>query len=139
MTGFTDISFEYLLNPNENLNEEKEKLRIILDCRNLEIKSVENKLNINELKALKWNLCKTHEACKALGTPLIIELDENSSKKLKEKGGNTEITLRIHYETTENSDGVQWLNTNQTNLKEYPFMFTQCEAILARTLLPCQV
>jgi len=66
LTGFTDISFEYLLNPNENLNEEKEKLRIILDCRNLEIKSVENKLNINELKALKWNLCKTHEACKAL-------------------------------------------------------------------------
>ena len=48
----------------------------------------------------------------------FVSIDENSSKKLKEKGGNTEITLRIYYETTENSDGVQWLNTNQTNLKE---------------------
>ena len=94
---------------------------------------MENKLDGN---TLKWNLCKTHEACLALGTPLVIELDDTSSEKLKE---NNVIILRIDYETTENSDAVQWLNNNQTNLKEYPFMFTQCEAILARTLLPCQV
>lgn len=85
---------------------------------------------------MKWDLCKTHEACNSLGTPLVIELDKSSSSKLLE---DKEITLRIFYETTTNSDGVQWLNSNQTNLKEYPFMFTQCEAILARTLLPCQV
>jgi aminopeptidase N len=126
--GYTEISFEYKLN-----NEDQDKKRIILDCRNLNIKSVQNKvLGIN----LNWDLCKTHEACSALGTPLVIELDDTSSEKLKE---NDMIILRIDYETTENSDAVQWLNSNQTNLKDYPFMFTQCEAILARTLLPCQV
>jgi leukotriene-A4 hydrolase len=68
-----------------------------------------------------------------LGTPLVIQLDKKEFKL------NEELVLRIKYSTTKDSEGVQWLNSNQTNLKQYPFMFTQSEPILGRTLFPCQV
>jgi len=48
------------------------------------------------------------------------------------------INITIYYETTENSGAVQWLSPEMTLGKEHPFMFTQCEAILCRSLLPCQ-
>lgn len=89
--------------------------------------------NLSTGKRLNWTLNKEHVACSALGTPLVIELESFAFKL------NEEFKLRIHYSTTKASDAVQWLNANQTHLKQYPYMFTQCEAILARTLLPCQV
>jgi leukotriene-A4 hydrolase len=33
---------------------------------------------------------------------------------------------------------MQWLQAHQTAGKKHPLFFTQCEAILARTLVPCQ-
>lgn len=46
--------------------------------------------------------------------------------------------IRIKYETTDKCEALQWLNPEQTSGKKYPFLFSQCQAILARTLLPCQ-
>lgn len=68
-----------------------------------------------------------------MGTPLIIQLDKAEFEL------NEEIKLKINYSTTQESDAVQWFNSEQTIGKKYPFMYTQCQAILARTLLPCQV
>ncbi len=113
------------------INEDDNNIKcIILDCKNLIINEVEN---LSSGKKLNWKLYTNHEVADALGTPLIIELDKNQYKL------NEEIILKIKYSTTKESDAIQWLNSNQTNLKQYPFMFTQCQAILARTLLPCQV
>lgn len=67
----------------------------------------------------------------SLGTPLIISFSDKFST-------NDTINITIFYETTENSAAVQWLTPEMTLGKKYPFMFTQCEAILCRTLLPCQ-
>lgn len=47
--------------------------------------------------------------------------------------------IRIDYETTENCSAAQWLTPEQTVGKVYPYLFTQCQAIHARSLLPCQV
>lgn len=52
---------------------------------------------------------------------------------------NEKFVIRINYSTTKESECVQWLNSNQTNLKQYPFMFTNSEPILGRCLIPCQV
>lgn len=52
--------------------------------------------------------------------------------------GADEVSLRIDYCTTEKCTAAQWLSPAQTFGKECPFLFTQCQAIHARTLIPCQ-
>lgn len=48
------------------------------------------------------------------------------------------VKVRISYNTTPDSGAIQWLEPSQTSGKKHPFVYTQCEAILARSLLPCQ-
>lgn len=46
--------------------------------------------------------------------------------------------VQIRYFTTDSSDALQWLTPDQTAGKKHPFLYTQSEAIYARTWLPCQ-
>ena len=46
--------------------------------------------------------------------------------------------LRINYETSPNSTALQWLDAMQTIGKKHPYLFSQCQAIHARSLFPCQ-
>ncbi|WP_181306495.1 M1 family metallopeptidase [Rufibacter sp. XAAS-G3-1] len=46
--------------------------------------------------------------------------------------------IQIGFETTPGSAALQWLEPSQTAGKTQPFLFTQSQAILARTWLPCQ-
>jgi leukotriene-A4 hydrolase len=50
----------------------------------------------------------------------------------------TEVFVTIAYNTSCDSTAVQWLEPEQTADKEHPYLFTQCQAIHARTLFPCQ-
>ena len=61
-----------------------------------------------------------------LGQPLIIDVDEDTK------------AVSIFYKTGADAKALQWLNPKQTAGKKYPFLFTQSQAILARTWLPCQ-
>ncbi|MCX8147942.1 M1 family metallopeptidase [Thermaurantimonas aggregans] len=45
--------------------------------------------------------------------------------------------IAIEYETMEHPAALQWLEVNQTLGKRYPILFTQSQAILARSWLPC--
>eukprot|EP00042_Codosiga_hollandica_P053495 m.701133 g.701133 ORF g.701133 m.701133 type:complete len:607 (+) comp58710_c0_seq5:46-1866(+) len=74
---------------------------------------------------LPWRLEQPHAA---LGTALRVTLPENV----------TSITIAVEYETTPESTGIKWLTPAQTCGKVHPYLFTQCEAIHARTVLPCQ-
>lgn len=47
-------------------------------------------------------------------------------------------TISIDYETMEGADALQFLDPVQTAGKKHPFLFTQSQAILARTWLPSQ-
>lgn len=46
--------------------------------------------------------------------------------------------VQIHYKTTKESVALQWLSPAQTAGKDFPFLFTQSEANLARSWVPCQ-
>ncbi|WP_210464722.1 M1 family metallopeptidase [Rufibacter roseolus] len=46
--------------------------------------------------------------------------------------------IRLAFETTPASGALQWLEPEQTAGKTETFLFTQSQAILARTWLPCQ-
>lgn len=47
-------------------------------------------------------------------------------------------SVRIHYATSPDAAALQWLKPEQTAGGKYPFLFTQSQAILARTWVPCQ-
>jgi leukotriene-A4 hydrolase len=91
---------------------------LILDTRELDILSVTSQGNEVpfELKAADENL----------GAALHISLPEGAD------------TLTINYETSPSASGAQWLTPAQTAGKKHPFLFTQAQAVHARSFIPLQ-
>lgn len=50
---------------------------------------------------------------------------------------NNAITLEISFSTTEKCTALQFLDKEATDGKMAPYLFSQCQAIHARSLLPC--
>ncbi len=66
------------------------------------------------------------EGTEALGKPLIIDLVAGAK------------TVHVDYVTSPSARALQWLEPRQTAGGQHPFLFTQSQAILARTWIPCQ-
>lgn len=64
-----------------------------------------------------------------IGSKLTIDLPTKT---------DGELILVINYRTSPNASALQWLNKEQTSGKNHPFMFSQCQAIHARSIVPCQ-
>jgi len=52
------------------------------------------------------------------------------------KGNKVQVTFV--YQTSPQAAAIQWLDPSQTAGKTHPYLFTQCQAIHARSMLPCQ-
>lgn len=96
--------------------------RFILDTSFLDIKNVSD-----GTEELKWSLGKRKGT---IGSPLIVELGSR-----KKKG--EEILVTIEYSTTKDCTALGWLTAEQTESKKQPFLFSQAQAIHARSMLPC--
>jgi leukotriene-A4 hydrolase len=102
---------------------EKESKEIILDSRFVKVSSV----SVDSVDS-KWEL-KHHS--EPLGAPLHVSVPSGAAK------GDV-ISLVIDLETTEKCTALQWLTPAQTSNKKHPYMFSQCQAINARSIFPCQ-
>ncbi|ORY03662.1 leukotriene A-4 hydrolase [Clohesyomyces aquaticus] len=102
---------------------ERETNEVILDTSFLSISDV--KANN---RAVKWEV---KDRVEPYGAPLVISLDYPCSKGKK-------LDIRIELSTTETCTALQWMTKEQTSNKKYPYMFSQCQAIHARSVFPCQ-
>jgi leukotriene-A4 hydrolase len=48
------------------------------------------------------------------------------------------LKLKIEYSTSPTATALQWLDAKLTLGKKHPYLFSQCQAIHARSILPCQ-
>jgi aminopeptidase N len=83
------------------------------------------------------------EGVAALGNGAAVPFDLASEEPIL--GRRLRLTLPpategvvIRYRTGPDAVGLQWLAPAQTEGKVHPFLFSQCQAIHARTLVPCQ-
>ncbi|MEO8503809.1 MAG: M1 family metallopeptidase [Acidobacteriota bacterium] len=93
---------------------------LVLDTRDLDIRSVH--LDGSPQPA-RFTL---GQEVKFLGRSLTIEILPTTK------------VVRVDYSSRPEASAVQWLTPAQTAGGKQPFLFTQSEAILARTWVPCQ-
>lgn len=102
---------------------DKESKEIVLDTSFLSISDVK----VNG-KAAKWTV---KDRMEPYGSPLTVTLEEGIAN-----GEKVEVAVTL--ETTENCTALQWMTKEQTSNKKHPYMFSQCQAIHARSVFPCQ-
>ena len=101
-----------------NIDNKREAGEIIFDTKGLNIEEVWLDDGIDT----EFSFGKEHEI---FGQPLVISLQPEAK------------TVHIKYSTNPDAEALMWLEPDQTQGRK-PFFFTQSQAILARTWIPCQ-
>ena len=99
------------------------KQPLILDTRGLKIGVVEATTDGTTFVPVD---CKVGKADPLLGQPLTIPLPDKAT------------AVRITYATGPRASALQWLTPKQTAGKKHPLLFTQSQAIDARSWVPLQ-
>ncbi|XP_075526195.1 leukotriene A-4 hydrolase isoform X3 [Dermacentor variabilis] len=116
IAGFVDITCE---------KRSDECSVLVLDTQDLIVKRVQQR---QMSKELNFTLA---EADPILGSKLEIQLGPDFARDNSAK-------ICVEYETSSSSSALQWLTAQQTAGKLYPYLYSHCEPIHARSMLPCQ-
>ncbi|MEM6937814.1 MAG: M1 family aminopeptidase/hydrolase, partial [Pseudomonadota bacterium] len=95
---------------------------LVLDTRDLSVSGV----RAGGMEGLTEVPFSVGKADPILGSALRIEMPEGAT------------LVEIAYETSPRASGLQWLTPAQTAGKRHPFLFTQAQAIHARSFVPLQ-
>jgi len=114
LAGYAELTLDWL---------DKKATTLDLDTRELTI----SKIEAQDAKGA-WR-----RADYALG-----KFDEEKGQPLQIKLPNRQTRVRIHYRTAPTATALQWLQPVQTMSGKYPFMFSQSQAINARSWVPIQ-
>jgi leukotriene-A4 hydrolase len=91
---------------------------------------------------LKYRLHRSNPKKPHLGQKLSVFLPTPKKKSSPtdddDDDDDNALSITISYRTTQQCTAIQWLPPSATTGKLYPFLFTQCQAIHARSLVPCQ-
>ena len=109
LDGKVDISIE---------NYTKAK-QLILDSKDLTI----HKVLLEDSIETSFSLGEKSEV---FGQPLTVEVEPSTK------------VVSVYYTTSPDAEALQWLTPDQTLGKVHPFLFSQSQAILARSWVPCQ-
>ncbi|XP_069765238.1 leukotriene A-4 hydrolase isoform X2 [Narcine bancroftii] len=96
---------------------------LTLDTRDLKI----IKATSNGLEA-EFSLGDEHSF---KGTPLTISFPFEMLR-------GQQAVVEISYETSPEASALQWLTAEQTAGRKHPYLFSQCQAIHCRSMVPCQ-
>ncbi|XP_073953391.1 leukotriene A-4 hydrolase-like isoform X2 [Choristoneura fumiferana] len=114
LSGFAVLSIDVLQDSNQ----------VILDASNLTIESVE----LEDGTSLEYVL---DEPVPNYGSKFTITLPKISSSGEK-------VKIKVKYATSPTASALQWLEPGQTSGKKHPYLFSQCQPIHARSIVPCQ-
>lgn len=97
---------------------------IILDSSYVDVSSVK----VNGSPAARWELKPRAEPN---GSPLHVAVPDGAPR-------GASVSVEMEVATTDRCTALQWLTPEQTGNRRAPFMFSQCQAIHARSVFPCQ-
>jgi leukotriene-A4 hydrolase len=101
--------------------------RLILDVRDLAIARVGTARRAGEGLELRWAVGPTDPI---RGSALEIVLPPEPAA--------ADLDVWIGYRTVPAASGLQWLDASQTHDRTRPYLFSQAQAIHARSFVPCQ-
>lgn len=100
----------------------EDSTELVLDTRDLSVSGV----RAGGMEGLAEVPFSVGKADPILGSALRIEMPDGAT------------LVEIAYETSPRASGLQWLTPAQTAGKRHPFLFTQAQAIHARSFVPLQ-
>ena len=102
-----------------SINNYTNAKQLILDSKDLTIHKV-------LLEDSSETLFKLGNYSETFGQPLVVDIKPSTKM------------VSVYYTTSPNAEALQWLTPEQTLGKKHPFLFSQSQAILARSWVPCQ-
>lgn len=113
LEGFVDLTFKRL---KDDVSE------LVLDTRDITIDKTQQWVN-DSWQDTSFDLADKDPD---LGSKLSIQINDSTQK------------VRVYYKTQPQASGLQWLTPEQTAGKKHPFVYSQAQAIHARSFIPLQ-